>query len=70
VQERQISAAALDTSIEELLADDSPYWELGNIYVRPHMSGATYARSAAKAIAYNILRIEKGESPYPIHVPQ
>lgn len=62
-----LSAAILDAFSIEPLPEDSPYWHHPKITVTPHMSGATYARSAAKLIAENILRIEKGETPFPLH---
>lgn len=63
----QLSAAALDTFAVEPLPQDSPYWTMHNVIVTPHMSGATYARSAVQPIVENILRIEDGEQPFPIH---
>lgn len=67
LQTGQIAGAALDTFNQEPLPADSPYWQLDNVFVTPHMSGATYARSAAQPIADNIRRIENGEQPFPIH---
>lgn len=71
---RQLDRSALDSavldafSIEPLPAD-SPFWQHPKITVTPHMSGATYARSAATLVADNIKRIQRGEQPYPLHVP-
>lgn len=63
----QIGHAVLDTFAIEPLAQQSPFWKHSNVTVTPHMSGATYARSAAKLIADNIRRIENGEQPFPLH---
>ena len=65
----QIAFAALDVFKQEPLKADSEYWLRKNVYVTPHMSGATYAKSAAKVLADNIKRIQKGETPFPIHIP-
>lgn len=64
-----IAGAALDTFAVEPLPANSPYWRYDNVYVTPHISGSTFAKSAAKPIADNILRIERGEMPFPIHIP-
>lgn len=69
LQNGHIAAAALDTFAEEPLPHASPYWALDNVFITPHMSGATYAKSAAIVVADNIKRIEKGEEPFPIHHP-
>jgi len=63
----QIGHAVLDTFAIEPLPQQSPYWKHLKVTVTPHISGATYARSAAKLIADNIRRIEKGEQPFPIY---
>lgn len=65
----QIAHAALDVFAVEPLPADSPYWGHPQVSVTPHMSGATYARSAARLVAANIARIEAGEDPIPKHVP-
>jgi len=61
--------AILDAFSVEPLPTTSPYWRHPKITVTPHMSGATYARSAVKLIADNIRRIENGEQPFPLHQP-
>lgn len=63
-----LSKAVLDAFSTEPLPDDSPYWVHPNVTVTPHISGATYARSAARLIAENIHRIEGGEKPFPLHI--
>ena len=67
LDERHIEAAALDTFVQEPLPVDSPYWQRDRLYVTPHVAGGTYPRSAAKVIADNILRMENGQLPFPIH---
>lgn len=62
-----ISRAVLDVFSEEPLPSDEWYWQHPKVTVTPHMSGATYPRSAAKVIAANIRRIERGETPFPLH---
>jgi glyoxylate/hydroxypyruvate reductase A len=62
----QLAAAALDCFATEPLPEQSLFWQLPNVYVTPHMAGATFARSAAKVVAENILRMERGEPPFPL----
>lgn len=62
-----LSAAVLDAFTVEPLPENSPYWHHPKVTVTPHMSGATYARSAARLIVENIQRIERGENPFPLH---
>ena len=64
---KRIGAAALDVFAVEPLPKDHPYWQMTNVFVTPHMSGATYARSACRTLADNIERIEAGEAPFPIY---
>ena len=63
----QLNAAALDTFTVEPLPDNSPYWLHPKVHVTPHMSGSTYASTTARVIADNILRLERGEQPFPIY---
>lgn len=65
-----IAAAALDAFVVEPLPAQSPYWRLDNVFVTPHTAGATYPKSAARVVADNILRMENGEMPFPIHKPK
>ena len=66
----RIGAAALDVFAVEPLPQDHAYWRMPNVFVTPHMSGATYARSACRTLADNIERLEAGEDPFPIYIPQ
>lgn len=63
----RIGHAVLDTFSVEPLPEQSVFWQHPKVTVTPHMSGATYARSAAKLIANNIRRIENDEQPFPLH---
>ena len=63
-----IAGAVLDTFVEEPLPESSTYWERDNVYITPHVSGGTYAKSAARVIADNILRVDNGQPPFPIYV--
>lgn len=63
----QLDRAVLDAFAVEPLQQRSPYWNHPKVTVTPHMSGATYARSAAKLIAANIQRIENAEQPFPLY---
>ncbi len=65
-----ISAAALDVFAVEPLPTDHPYWRMPNVFITPHMSGATYARSACRTLADNIERMEAGAAPFPIYKKQ
>jgi len=66
-----IAGAALDTFAQEPLEPESPLWAAqtthSNMHITPHISGATYAKSTAKVVVDNILRLEQGEEPFPIH---
>ena len=64
-----IAGAALDVFVQEPLPADAEYWSLANVFVTPHVSGMTYARDASRVLAENILRIERGEQPFPIYKP-
>lgn len=59
--------AVLDAFPTEPLPCDDAMWTHPSVTVTPHMSGATYARSAARLIAANIHRIEAGEAPFPVY---
>ncbi len=69
LDEGQLSFAALDTFSAEPLPKDHPFWSHPKVRVTPHMSGATYTRTAAGVIVENIMRVERGEQPFPIYTP-
>jgi glyoxylate/hydroxypyruvate reductase A len=66
----QIEAAALDVFREEPLPESHWMWSHPAIFITPHVSGNTYARSGATRIAENIRRIEQGQEPYPLFNPE
>ncbi len=63
----RLAAAAIDTLSQEPPADSHSFWRHPKIHLTPHMSGATFTRTAAKVVADNITRIESGEAPFPIY---
>lgn len=69
LQSGQIGAAALDVFATEPLPSASLLWEMPNVFITPHMSGATFARSACRTLADNIERLEAGEEAFPIYEP-
>jgi glyoxylate/hydroxypyruvate reductase A len=64
-----IAGAALDVFVDEPLPVDNPYWGRENVHITPHIAGGTYAKSATRVIADNIIKIENGEQPFPIYQP-
>lgn len=67
IQAGRIAGAALDCFHTEPLPADSLLWSLPNVHITPHMSGATFARTAALVVVDNIQRMEQGDAPFPIH---
>lgn len=67
LQSGQLAGAALDCFTHEPLSAESLLWSLPNVHITPHISGATFARSAAMAVVENIRRMERGKEPEPIH---
>ena len=63
-----IAAAALDVFPIEPLPEDSPYWSMNNVHITPHVSGTTYARSAAAILVDNINRIRANQPPSHPHI--
>ncbi len=62
----RLAAATLDVFHTEPLPEDHPFWAHPKITVTPHMASLTVPASAAKAVAENIRRMEKGGKPEPI----
>ena len=58
--------AVLDVVAVEPLPESHVFWTHPKVRITPHMSGPTYARSAAKVIIANITRMEDGQAPQPI----
>ncbi|MDH3335736.1 MAG: glyoxylate/hydroxypyruvate reductase A [Rhodospirillaceae bacterium] len=59
----KIAAAALDVFSPEPLDEQSPYWEMENVFVTPHIASLTVAGSAASVTAEMIKKIEAGGKP-------
>jgi phosphoglycerate dehydrogenase-like enzyme len=64
LRDGRLGGAALDVFSREPLAPDSPYWDLANVIVTPHVSGAMedYWTPLVGLFAENLRRFEKGES--------
>lgn len=60
----RIGGAALDVFTKEPLPSDSPYWDLPNVIVTPHVSSAEedYWSAIVALFAENLRRFERGES--------
>ena len=65
-----IEAAALDVFRHEPLPAEHWMWAHRGVIVTPHAAGNSYARSGAEKIAANILRLERGETPFPLFDPR
>jgi phosphoglycerate dehydrogenase-like enzyme len=59
----QLGGAALDVFTREPLEPDSPYWDLPNVIVTPHTSGAMqdYWTPLVGLFAENLRRFDRGE---------
>ena len=64
LRDGRLGGAALDVFSEEPLDPSSPYWELPNVIVTPHTSGAMqdYWTPLVALFADNLRRFERGES--------
>ena len=60
---RTIAGAGLDVYSREPLPEDSPFWELDNVIVSPHLGGMSdiYAEQAIPIIEENMGRFLRGE---------
>lgn len=72
LKEQRIAGAALDVVEDEPLCADSPLRALDNVYLSPHVGGATAdARRLSGAMAAeNLIRALKGERPEGIVNPE
>lgn len=58
----QIGEATLDVFDREPLPPEDPLWALDNVLITPHMASIAIPASAARQIAENIQRLERGEA--------
>ena len=63
LRDGRLGGAALDVFTEEPLDPSSPYWDLPNVIVTPHVSGALrdYWTPLVALFADNLRRFERGE---------
>ncbi|MDW3177173.1 MAG: glyoxylate/hydroxypyruvate reductase A [Acidimicrobiia bacterium] len=61
-----LRAAVLDVTDPEPPHSDSPLWAHAAVHLTPHIAGSTQVASAARLVADNILRIRRGEQPFPL----
>lgn len=59
-----LGGAALDVFCTEPLPADHPFWKRADVFATPHIASVTNPMSAAKAIAANMRREQRGE---PMH---
>jgi phosphoglycerate dehydrogenase-like enzyme len=62
LQDGRLGGAALDVFTQEPLEPESPYWDLPNVVITPHMSGAMedYWTPLVRLFADNLRRYEAG----------
>ena len=65
LQSGRLAGAGLDVTDPEPLPADSPLWDMGNVLITAHTSGATprFWDRQADLIADNIRRIQRGDAP-------
>ena len=68
LRERKIMGAALDVFEEEPLPSGSPFLELDNVTITPHLAGSTIDAflNSPKLMAGHLARMLRGETPLPI----
>jgi phosphoglycerate dehydrogenase-like enzyme len=64
LQNDHLAGAVLDTFIEEPLPSDSPFWDMGNVLVTPHVApnSSYYNDRASDVFAENLRRYVSGTS--------
>jgi len=65
LQSGKLAGAGLDVTDPEPLPADSPLWDMDNVLITAHTSGATprYWERQGELIAENIRRIQRGDAP-------
>lgn len=63
LEEKKLSAAALDVFEEEPLPEDHPLWEMDNVLITPHFAGSTphYSERAFEVFLENLKAYVKNE---------
>jgi phosphoglycerate dehydrogenase-like enzyme len=64
LEKRQINGAALDVTVEEPLAADSPLWAMEQVLITPHTAGETcrYEDNVLAIMQENLDRLWRGET--------
>jgi phosphoglycerate dehydrogenase-like enzyme len=64
LDKRQIQGAALDVTVEEPLAADSPLWAMDHVLITPHTAGETcrYEDNVVAIMQENFARLWRGET--------
>jgi D-2-hydroxyacid dehydrogenase (NADP+) len=64
LQTGHISAAGLDVTVEEPLAQTSPLWAMPNVVITPHTAGETraYEENVLDILLDNVARLRRGET--------
>lgn len=58
----RIAEATLDVFDREPLPPEDPLWAMDNVLITPHLASVAIAESAARQIADNIQRLQRGEA--------
>lgn len=61
-----LRAAVLDVTEPEPPAPDSALFTHPQVYLTPHIGGKTQVRTACRLVAANIVRVQRGERPFPL----
>jgi glyoxylate/hydroxypyruvate reductase A len=61
LRDGHIAGASLDVFEEEPLPAGHPFWHHPRIAITPHVASMTHPRTAARSVADNVRRIERGE---------
>jgi len=64
-----LGGATLDVFEREPLPADDPLWRMENVLITPHLASVAIPASAAKQIAENIARVDRGQAPLNVIDP-